>query len=44
MADIDAKQYVADLKSFNATVAMINTSGIIASYKTNCLFIIRVHT
>lgn len=38
MADIDAKQYVADLKSFNATVAMINTSGIIASYKTRLPF------
>lgn len=34
MKDIDAKKYVEDLKSFNATIAMINTSGIIASYKT----------
>ena len=34
MKDIDAAQYVADLKSFHATVAMINTSGIIASYPT----------
>jgi hypothetical protein len=34
MKDINAKQYVADLKSFHATLAMINTSGIIASYKT----------
>ena len=34
MKDINAKRYVADLKSFNATVTMINTSGIIASYET----------
>ena len=34
MKDINAKQYVADMKSFNATIAMINTSGIIASYET----------
>ena len=34
MKDISAKRYVADLKSFNATITMINTSGIIASYKT----------
>ena len=34
MKDIDARQYVADLEAFNATIAMINTSGIIASYKT----------
>ena len=34
MKDISAKRYVADLKSFHATVAMINTSGIVASYPT----------
>lgn len=34
MADIDAERYVADLRSFQATVAMINTSGIFASYPT----------
>jgi hypothetical protein len=34
MADIDAEQYVAELRSFDATVAMINTSGIVASYST----------
>lgn len=34
MQDIDAKQYVQDMLSFEATVAMINTSGIIASYPT----------
>ena len=35
MADIDAEEYVKQLKKFKATVAMINTSGIIASYKTD---------
>lgn len=34
MAHIDADRYVASLRSFEATVAMINTSGIIASYPT----------
>jgi hypothetical protein len=34
MADIDAARYVEALQSFHATVAMINTSGIIASYPT----------
>jgi hypothetical protein len=34
MIDIDAHRYVADLKEFKATIAMINTSGIIASYPT----------
>jgi hypothetical protein len=34
MADIDAKRYADDLKSMNATVALINTAGIIASYPT----------
>ncbi len=34
MIDIDAERYVADFKEFKATVAMINTSGIIASYPT----------
>lgn len=34
MADMDAAQYVDELKKFHATVVMINTAGIIASYKT----------
>ena len=34
MRDIDADRYVASLTSLGATVAMINTSGIIASYPT----------
>ncbi|HEV8563643.1 MAG TPA: alpha-amylase family protein [Actinomycetota bacterium] len=34
MRDIDAEQYVDSLRAFDATVAMINTSGIIASYPT----------
>ena len=34
MVDIDAERYVADMKEFKATIAMINTSGIIASYPT----------
>ncbi len=34
MVDIDADRYVADMKEFKATIAMINTSGIIASYPT----------
>jgi hypothetical protein len=34
MADIDAGRYVASLKELHATVAMINTSGIVASYQT----------
>jgi hypothetical protein len=34
MIDIDAERYVADLREFGATVAMINTAGIIASYPT----------
>jgi hypothetical protein len=38
MRDIDAKRYVASLKAFDATVAMINTSGIIASYPTTLPF------
>jgi hypothetical protein len=40
MADIDAERFVASLRSFEATVAMINTSGIIASYPTT----LDVHT
>lgn len=40
MADIDAERYIASLRSFEATVAMINTSGIIASYPTD----LDVHT
>lgn len=38
MLDIDAERYVEDLKKFKATVAMINTSGIIASYPTKLPF------
>jgi hypothetical protein len=38
MRDIDAARYVEDLRSFDATVAMINTSGIIASYPTRLPF------
>jgi hypothetical protein len=34
MRDIDADRYVASLTSLGATVVMINTSGIIASYET----------
>ena len=34
MEDIDAKTYVSQMKQFDATIAMINTAGIIASYKT----------
>ena len=35
MLDIDAEQFVNDLKEFKATLVMINTSGIIASYNTD---------
>lgn len=35
MADIDAQEYVRQLKEFGANVAMINTGGILASYDTN---------
>jgi len=38
MADIDAERYVSELKAFDATIAMINTSGIIASYGTKLPF------
>ena len=38
MADIDAERYVASLKELGATVAMINTSGIVASYPTTLPF------
>ncbi len=34
MLDIDADRYVASLEALDATVAMINTSGIVASYPT----------
>jgi hypothetical protein len=40
MRDIDAERYVESLRSFEATVAMINTSGIVASYPTA----LEVHT
>ena len=35
MRDIDAEEYVRQMKSMHATVAMINAAGIIASYKTD---------
>jgi hypothetical protein len=34
MEDMSAEQFVKDLKSFDATVVLLNTAGIIASYKT----------
>ncbi len=34
MQDIDAERYVESLRELHATVAMINTSGIVASYPT----------
>jgi hypothetical protein len=34
MADIQADSFVDELKKFNATVLLINTGGIIASYQT----------
>ncbi len=34
MADLNAKQYVRDVKDFGATVVMVNAAGIIASYDT----------
>ena len=38
MLDIDADVFVKDLQRFSATVVMINTGGIIASYPTNLPF------
>jgi len=38
MIDIRAEQVVADLQAFKATVFMINTAGIIASYPTDLPF------
>lgn len=38
MRDIDARGYVQSLRWFRATIAMINTSGIIASYPTKLDF------
>ncbi|MGH0052275.1 MAG: beta-galactosidase trimerization domain-containing protein [Sphaerochaetaceae bacterium] len=38
MRDISAKQYVADMKAFNANTAIINTGGIVASYDTKFPF------
>lgn len=38
MEDIDALTYARSIKDMGATVAMINTSGIIASYKTELPF------
>src|SRR5688572_28564433 len=38
MIDIRAEQVVADLQRFKATLLMINTAGIIASYPTDLPF------
>ncbi len=38
MEDIDAEGYVESLRKLHATVAMINTSGIVASYPTSLPF------
>ena len=35
MMDINAEKYVDEMKSFGATIAMINVAGIIASYTTS---------
>ncbi|MDR3174544.1 MAG: hypothetical protein LBU19_09870 [Treponema sp.] len=34
-ADINAEQYVRDLKDFDATVVLLNAAGIIANYQVN---------
>ncbi len=38
MLDIDAQRFVAELKVFKATVVLLNTGGIIASYPTDVPF------
>jgi hypothetical protein len=38
MLDIDAAEYVRQLQQFHATVVMINTGGILASYATHLPF------
>jgi hypothetical protein len=38
MEDISAERFVEDLKSFDATVVLLNTAGIIASYETGLKF------
>ena len=38
MLDIDADQFVADLRAFKATVVLVNSAGIIASYPTKLPF------
>jgi hypothetical protein len=38
MLDIDADRFVADLQEFKATVVLLNTAGIIASYPTKLPF------
>ena len=38
MLDIDADEYVRQMQAFDATVAMINVGGIIASYPTDLPF------
>ena len=38
MLDVETDKIIESLKEFNATVFMINTGGIIASYDTNLPF------
>jgi hypothetical protein len=38
MKDIDANQFVRDLKSFEATVVLFNAAGIIANYETGLAY------
>lgn len=38
MLDMDAQRFVADLRAFKATVVLLNTGGIIASYPTELRF------
>ncbi|MFP3895625.1 MAG: beta-galactosidase trimerization domain-containing protein [Anaerolineales bacterium] len=38
MLDIDAQRFVMDLQTFQATVVLLNTGGIIASYPTDLPF------
>ncbi|MDR0642573.1 MAG: hypothetical protein LBG07_08945, partial [Treponema sp.] len=37
-ADINAEQYVRDLKDFDATVVLLNAAGIIANYPVQSEF------
>ena len=38
MLDMDAERYVAELQAFKATVVLVNSAGIIASYPTKLPF------